>query len=101
MSYRRAIAADPYNVKILQQLDLYKGIKNQIPDEELSLSSKISVGCILCNGGTLCSFCQMKNDFSHLLSSHNSNNHDNSAGKFIPGTPRYLEQIINTVLESE
>lgn len=100
-SYRRAIAADPYNAKILQQLNLYKGIRDQLQEEDISLSSKKSVGCILCNGVTLCSFCQMKNEFHHLLTSHESNNQRDNDGKFIPRTSRYLEQIIKTVLETE
>jgi hypothetical protein len=67
MCYRRAVAADPNNVKILQQFDLYRDIKDSLPTLESIVPYNFSTGCILCNGRMLCPLCRMKNDLKDEL----------------------------------
>ena len=106
MMYKRAIAADPSNADILNQFDLYKDIALKIPNVAalLSSSSLLKIGCILCNGRTMCPFCQMKNEFSDLLSledkTQNEARHSNihlDGGRSLS----CLEDIINVVLTGE
>lgn len=87
--YKRAIAADPYNSKILNQFDCYKNIRHHLPDVNTTLSSLLEIGCILCNGTTLCPFCQMKSDFSSMSDRTNFP---------VQKKMHSLEDVINTLL---
>jgi hypothetical protein len=96
MTYKRAVAADPYNAKILRQLDLYRDIHNQLLTDDGDLSSS-SLSCILCNGRILCPFCQLKNDFRDILLPH-GNPEKNSSTTM---GPHYLEDIISALLKAD
>ncbi len=95
--YKRAIAADPYNSKILNQFDSYKSIRHHLQEVNTTLSSLLEIGCILCNGTTLCPFCQLKSDFRNELpiaESSMSGRTDVLDQKRM----HYLEDVINALL---
>ena len=94
MSYKRAVSADPYNAKILRQFDLFKNIDQYLAKEKDS-TIPLTEQCILCNGGTLCPFCQMKNDFRDLIGPHGS---DDSSRHKIHNS---LESVVNMLLKEE
>ena len=97
-SYQRAVAADPYNAKILKQLELYKDIEIFLKEYNSTNSSPPSfTGCILCNGGVSCPLCQMKNDFRDILMPKCMNNCNESS---VLSTSQCLEDLINALLKA-
>mmetsp|Transcript_27726 Transcript_27726/g.32332 ORF Transcript_27726/g.32332 Transcript_27726/m.32332 type:complete len:113 (-) Transcript_27726:190-528(-) len=98
--HERAIAADPYNSKILRQLDLYQQIDRNSSEcnaSHSSISSSPSYArCILCIGNRLCPFCQLKNDFRDLLSPN-----DNESMPILKMSSLSLDTVASLLLKAE
>ena len=67
IAYQRAVAADPYNAKILRQLDTYNHIyeTEEFKNQRSGNDSFFNIGCMLCVGTSLCPLCKFKNDFKY------------------------------------
>ena len=66
VAYRRAMAADPWNSKILGQLDEYHCLNKKHSSNEECINNNKVTRCIICTQH-LCSLCQLKNDFREVL----------------------------------
>mmetsp|Transcript_15087 Transcript_15087/g.14568 ORF Transcript_15087/g.14568 Transcript_15087/m.14568 type:complete len:143 (-) Transcript_15087:52-480(-) len=66
IAFNRAVAADNYNVNILRQFELFQSLHKKHDYVTLNLDTNC-VDCILCAGGILCAFCQLKQKYREEL----------------------------------
>ena len=96
IAYQRAVAADPYNAKILRQFDLYRDIYNQEEDRVKRRRKKknfFKVGCMLCVGTTFCPLCTLKKDFREVF-------HDLER-RHEAGEEMFLKDLVDAVLKED
>lgn len=96
IAYQRAVAADPYNAKILRQLDIYQPIYNnetEVTKQNKGNCSLFKVGCMLCVGTTLCPLCKFKNDFRNAF--------DSLEMERVEGEEIFLKDLVDTVMMGE